>query len=52
MMSRQGYDAPTEIIFGVQLKPVTMESCRTDMPPDGSSSSLVSPELQSRMFPA
>ena len=39
MMSLQGYDAPTEIIFGVQLKPVTMDSCRTDIPPDGSPSS-------------
>ncbi len=51
MMFMQGYDVPPEIIFGVQLKPVTMESCRTDIPPDGSSSSLVSGELQSRMFP-
>ena len=51
MMSRAGYDVPAEIIFGVQLKPITMDSCRTDIPPDGSSSSLVSGELQSRMFP-
>jgi ABC-type sugar transport system substrate-binding protein len=52
MMARQGYEVPSEIIFGVQLKPVTMDSCRTDIPPDGSSSSLVSPELQTRMFPS
>ena len=51
MMSLQGYDVPAEIIFGVQLKPVTEESCRTDIPPDGSPSSLVPAELQSRMFP-
>ena len=51
MMKIAGYDVPPEIIFGVQLKPVTMESCRTDIPPDGSPSSLVPPELQSRMFP-
>ena len=47
----QGYDVPAEIIFGGGLKPITMESCRTDMPPDGSPSSLISPELQNRMFP-
>ncbi|MET0910349.1 MAG: substrate-binding domain-containing protein [Ilumatobacteraceae bacterium] len=51
MMEIAGYDVPPEIIFGVQLKPVTMESCREDIPPDGSPSSLVPPELQSRMFP-
>jgi hypothetical protein len=51
MMKIAGYDVPPEIIFGVQLKPVTMESCRDDIPPDGSPSSLVSPELQTRMFP-
>jgi ribose transport system substrate-binding protein len=51
MMSLQGYDVPAEIIFGGGLKPVTMESCRTDIPPDGSPSSLVPPELQTRMFP-
>jgi hypothetical protein len=28
-----------------------MDSCRTDIPPDGSPSSLVPPELQKRMFP-
>ena len=46
MMKIAGYDVPPEIIFGVQLKPVTMDSCRTDIPPDGSPSSLVPPELQ------
>jgi ABC-type sugar transport system substrate-binding protein len=51
MMEIAGYDVPPQIIFGVQLKPVTMESCREDIPPDGSPSSLVSGELQSRMFP-
>ena len=51
MMSLQGYDVPDEIIFGVQLKQVTNESCRTDIPPDGSPSSLVPGELQTKMFP-
>jgi ABC-type sugar transport system substrate-binding protein len=51
MMERQGYDVPAEIIFAGGLKPVTMDSCRTDIPPDGSPSSLVPAELQSRMFP-
>jgi ribose transport system substrate-binding protein len=51
MMKIAGYDVPPEIIFGVQLKPVTMDSCRSDIPPDGSPSSLVPGELQSRMFP-
>jgi ribose transport system substrate-binding protein len=51
MMSLEGYEVPDKIVFGVQLKPVTMESCRTDIPPDGSPSSLVSGELQTRMFP-
>ena len=51
MMSLQGYDVPAEIIFGAGLKPVTMDSCRTDIPPDGSPSSLVPAELQTRMFP-
>jgi ribose transport system substrate-binding protein len=51
MMSLQGYDVPAEILFGGGLKPVTMESCRTDIPPDGSPSSLIPPELQNRMFP-
>jgi ribose transport system substrate-binding protein len=52
MMSAAGYDVPAEVIFGGGLKPVTMDSCRTDIPPDGSPSSLIPPELQTRMFPA
>jgi ribose transport system substrate-binding protein len=51
MMKIAGYDVPPQIIFGVELKKVTMESCRSDIPPDGSPSSLVPPELQSRMYP-
>ena len=51
MMKIAGYDVPPEIIFGVELKEVNDESCRTDIPPDGAPSSLVPPELQSRMFP-
>jgi ribose transport system substrate-binding protein len=52
MMSLQGYDVPDQIIFGAGLKKVTMDSCRTDIPPDGSPSSLVPAELQNKMFPA
>ena len=51
MMRSPGYDVPSEIVFGVQLKKVTKDSCRTDIPPDGSPSSLVPPELQKQMFP-
>ncbi|HSB87599.1 MAG TPA: substrate-binding domain-containing protein [Ilumatobacteraceae bacterium] len=51
MMKIAGYDVPPQIIFGVQLKKVTADSCRTDIPPDGSPSSLVPPELQKKMFP-
>ena len=51
MMSLQGYDVPAEIIFGGGLKQVTDGSCRTDIPPDGSPSSLVPGELQKRLFP-
>ena len=35
MMSLQGYEVPAKIMFGVQLKQVTDESCRSDIPPDG-----------------
>lgn len=51
MMSLQGFEVPSKIIFGGGLRQVTNESCRTDIPPDGSPSSLVPAELQSRMFP-
>ena len=51
MMSLQGYDVPDKIVFGVQLTQVTDESCRSDIPPEGSPSSLVSGELQTKMFP-
>jgi ribose transport system substrate-binding protein len=51
MMSLQGYEVPDKIVFGVQLTQVTDESCRSDIPPEGSPSSLVSGELQTRMFP-
>jgi ABC-type sugar transport system substrate-binding protein len=51
MMSLQGYEVPDKIVFGVQLTQITPESCRSDIPPDGSPSSLVSGELQTRMFP-
>jgi ribose transport system substrate-binding protein len=51
MMSIAGYDVPPQIIFGVQLKPVTMDSCRDDIPPDASPSSLVPPDLMARMYP-
>ena len=51
MMSLQGYEVPDKIVFGVQLKQITDESCRSDIPPDGSPSSLVPGELQTKMFP-
>jgi ribose transport system substrate-binding protein len=51
MMKIAGYDVPPQIIFGVQLKKVNNDSCRTDIPPDGSPSSLVPPALQKKMYP-
>jgi len=51
MMKIAGYDVPNQIVFGVQLKKVTMDSCRSDIPPDGSPSSLVPAALQALMFP-
>jgi ABC-type sugar transport system substrate-binding protein len=51
MMSIARYDVPPEIVFGVKLKKVTNDSCRTDIPLDGSPSSLVPAELQAKMFP-
>jgi ribose transport system substrate-binding protein len=51
MMSLQGYEVPDKIVFGVQLTQITNESCRSDIPPDGSPSSLVPGELQTKMFP-
>ena len=51
MMSINGYDVPSQVIFGVELKQLTPDSCRTDIPPTGSPSSLVPASLQTRMFP-
>ena len=51
MMKIAGYDVPPSIIFGASLKPVTMDSCRTDIPIDGSPSSLVPAELQTPDVP-
>ena len=51
MMTIAGLRRAAEIIFGVELKQVNDESCRTDIPPDGSPSSLVPPELQSTDVP-
>jgi hypothetical protein len=52
MMKLQGADVPPEIIFGTGLQLVDENSCREDIPPDGSPSTLISGELQSRMFPS
>jgi ribose transport system substrate-binding protein len=52
MMKINGYDVPPQIIYGVELKPVTNESCRTDIPPDASPSTLVPADLLAKMFPS
>ena len=51
MMKLQGADVPPELIFQAELKTVDENSCRTDIPDDGSPSTLISGELQSRMYP-
>jgi ribose transport system substrate-binding protein len=50
MMANAGADVPPEIIFSTALKTIDENSCREDIPADGSPSTLISPELQSRMF--
>ncbi|HWM19398.1 MAG TPA: substrate-binding domain-containing protein [Ilumatobacteraceae bacterium] len=52
MMKLQGADVPPELIFQAELKTVDENSCRTDIPDDGSPSTLISGELQSRMYPS
>jgi len=51
MMANAGADVPPEIIFATALKHVDENSCREDIPADGSPSTLISADLQSRMFP-
>jgi ribose transport system substrate-binding protein len=51
MMANAGADVPPEIIFSTALKHVDENSCREDIPADGSPSTLISADLQSRMFP-
>jgi ABC-type sugar transport system substrate-binding protein len=51
MMANAGADVPPEIIFATALKTIDENSCREDIPDDGSPSTLISAELQSQMFP-
>jgi hypothetical protein len=51
MMRLQDAAVPSEIIFNSSLVKVDEDSCREDIPEDGSPSTLISPELQSRMYP-
>ena len=51
MMANAGADIPPEIIFATALKTIDENSCREDIPDDGSPSTLISAELQSQMFP-
>ena len=50
MMANAGADVPPEIIFSTALKTIDESSCREDIPADGSPSTLISADLQSRMF--
>ena len=50
MMKKQGAPVPAEIIIQGQLSRVDENSCRSDIPANGSPTSLVPPELQTRMF--
>lgn len=50
MMSLQDAPIPPEIIFQPSLRRVDEDSCRDDIPVNGSPSALVPAELQSRMF--
>jgi ABC-type sugar transport system substrate-binding protein len=50
MMANAGADVPPEIIFSTALKTIDENSCREDIPADGSPSTLISADLQSRMF--
>jgi ribose transport system substrate-binding protein len=50
MMANAGAEIPPDIIFATALKKIDENSCREDIPADGSPSTLISAELQSRMF--
>jgi ribose transport system substrate-binding protein len=50
MMANAGAEIPPEIIFSTALKTVDENSCREDIPADGSPSTLISADLQTRMF--
>jgi ABC-type sugar transport system substrate-binding protein len=50
MMANAGAEVPPEIIFSTALKTIDENSCREDIPADGSPSTLISADLQSRMF--
>jgi ABC-type sugar transport system substrate-binding protein len=50
MMKKQGAPVPPEIIMQGVINRVDENSCRSDIPANGSPTSLVSPELQTKMF--
>jgi ribose transport system substrate-binding protein len=50
MMKKQGAPIPPELIFGPALKRVDANSCRTDIPANGSPSATVPADLQKQMF--
>jgi ribose transport system substrate-binding protein len=50
MMANADAEIPPEIIFATALKTVDENSCREDIPADGSPSTLISADLQTRMF--
>jgi ABC-type sugar transport system substrate-binding protein len=51
MMKLAEADVPPELIVGASLKQVDENSCNEEIPDEGSPSALISPELQSQMYP-
>jgi ABC-type sugar transport system substrate-binding protein len=51
MMKLKGAPVPPQIIFRPHLIPVTKNSCRSDIPANGSPTALISPALQRKMYP-
>jgi hypothetical protein len=50
MMKLAGAPVPAQVIYNPSLVQVTKNSCRADLPANGSPTALVSPALQKRMF--
>jgi ABC-type sugar transport system substrate-binding protein len=50
IMKQQGAPIPAEIIFQPSLRRVDADSCRSDIPANGSPSATVPADLQTRMF--